>query len=45
MAYDSNQDIVHVPCLNYSDSTYWVDFKVRQEVSFIIELIDFCTEL
>ena len=44
VAYDSNQETVHVPCLNYSDTTYWVDFKVQQEVPFIIELIDFGIE-
>jgi uncharacterized secreted protein with C-terminal beta-propeller domain len=44
VAYDSNKDTVHIPCINYLDTTYWVDFKVRQKVPFIMELIDSGTE-
>jgi len=41
IAYDSDKETLHVPCVNYSDITYWVDFQVRQRTPFIMELKDF----
>jgi uncharacterized secreted protein with C-terminal beta-propeller domain len=41
IAYDSDKETLHVPCVNYSDTTYWVDFLVRERTPFIMELKDF----
>jgi uncharacterized secreted protein with C-terminal beta-propeller domain len=41
IAYDSDKETLHVPCVNYSDTTYWVDFRVLQRTPFIMELKDF----